>query len=167
MRLKKENTGFYLSVIFTVLWTGLIFSFSAQSKTNSMAASDSAFAFLSSLFASLNIDRQTAVFAIRKLAHFSEYFIFGALITLSMIINKAKMMKPMTAIKTNAFKLLFIILIVPVIDETIQIFSQRGPLVQDIWIDFSGAVCGVLAMLFIMSVAFNKKERSKRKSTAK
>lgn len=35
------------------------------------------------------------------------------------------------------------------LDETIQIFSGRGPMIQDVWLDLSGAVCGALLILLI------------------
>ena len=35
------------------------------------------------------------------------------------------------------------------LDETIPIFSGRGPMIQDVWLDLSGAVCGALLILLI------------------
>ena len=73
-------------------------------------------------------------FEVRKLAHFVEYAVLGALL----VFGTAQ------ANNRNIWQLLFVVLLAAVIDETIQIFSGRTSRVQDIWIDFSGAVIGIL-----------------------
>ncbi|MBQ7058119.1 MAG: VanZ family protein [Firmicutes bacterium] len=39
--------------------------------------------------------------------------------------------------------------LVAFLDETIQIFSGRGPMIQDVWLDLSGALCAILLVLLI------------------
>ena len=49
-------------------------------------------------------------------------------------------------------------LLVSFLDETIQIFSGRGPAVKDMWIDLSGAVLGLLLAL-LLRLLFRKRSR--------
>ena len=37
-------------------------------------------------------------------------------------------------------------------DETIQIFTGRGPQVQDVWLDFAGGAAGLLVMLALWAL---------------
>ena len=82
---------------------------------------------------------------VRKLAHFTEFGALGsefALVTI--LLRKVKLQSIMNC--------LFAGLAVAVIDETIQIFSTRGSLVADVWIDFSGVVAGVMIALLINAI---------------
>ena len=68
---------------------------------------------------------------IRKLAHFFEYAVLGGFLSVYVAIFslKLKMTVPVSIIFgfTAAF-----------IDETVQIFSGRGPMIADVWIDLFG-----------------------------
>ncbi|MBO7633021.1 MAG: VanZ family protein, partial [Lachnospiraceae bacterium] len=46
------------------------------------------------------------------------------------------------------------------VDETIQLFSGRGPMVQDVWLDSAGCFCGVLVMMCGIMIVGKKKKRS-------
>ena len=76
-------------------------------------------------------------FAVRKLAHFTEYFIFGlALTTVFPALGRRR--------KPAPFLELFVFLVIPVFDETIQLGSSgRNSSVIDVWIDFAGCVAGM------------------------
>lgn len=67
---------------------------------------------------------------VRKLAHFFEFFALGMLVSayVSLFIPKIKW-------ALHTAPLAFII---ASFDETVQIFSGRGPSVRDVWIDFFG-----------------------------
>ena len=67
---------------------------------------------------------------LRKIAHFVEFALLGAEISLYIILFTRK----------NIFVLLSFptALMIAFFDETIQIFSGRGPAVLDVWIDFAG-----------------------------
>lgn len=72
---------------------------------------------------------------VRKLAHFTEYALLGCLIFLLMRCIPVK----------SGWRELYgavLAIVVALLDETIQIFSGRGPMIQDVWLDFGGAVCG-------------------------
>lgn len=75
---------------------------------------------------------------VRKIAHFSEFGLLGALLCLRFLRDPD--------VKLIPFSLAFSC---AVIDETIQIFSGRGPSFIDVLIDSAGAACGVALILLI------------------
>lgn len=87
---------------------------------------------------------------LRKLAHFFEFGLLGAeLIMLPIIYGKCSAQAVLNC--------LFFGMTAAVIDETIQIFSDRGSLVSDIWIDFSGVAAAVIVILIIYSIVYKRK----------
>ena len=93
---------------------------------------------------------------IRKLAHFAEYFALSLFLSAyALIFGKA-----MRA------KVLVVLISAPVaaIDETIQIFSNRGAALSDVLLDISGAALG-FAVTFssILLVRKLKRKRAGRK----
>ncbi len=75
---------------------------------------------------------------VRKLAHFCEFGLLGLLLGLR-------------SRKPNC-RVLLLALLCALTDETIQIFTGRGPQVQDVWLDFAGAVTGILAGCVLMLI---------------
>ena len=71
---------------------------------------------------------------IRKLAHFAEHFVLSVFLSTYALIF----------IRTIRAKMIIVLLSVPVaaIDETIQIFSNRGAALSDVLLDISGAALG-------------------------
>ena len=59
----------------------------------------------------------------------------------------------------SLFNCLFVGLSVAVLDETIQIFSNRGSSVLDVLLDFSGVCMGV-----ILANLFNSKSNARKSS---
>ncbi len=76
---------------------------------------------------------------VRKLAHFFEFAVLGALASLYIILYHPK---PTVMLSSFIFGL-----ICALADETIQIFSKRGPAVVDIWIDVGG-FCAAAAIFY-------------------
>lgn len=94
---------------------------------------------------------------IRKLAHFTEFFGLGLELMLFM---RLLVLKMGWSLLINAWTLgTFCALI----DETIQLFSGRGPMVQDVWLDSAGCLTGVL----VMSIGIMLKDGKNKKSTEK
>ena len=90
---------------------------------------------------------------LRKIAHFSEYAVFGFLSAMYMACSTEKLFS-----HKNLGHLLCIGFFVGFIDETIHIFSGRGPMISDVWIDFAGFAAGsVITLLIIYSVRKNKR----------
>lgn len=82
---------------------------------------------------------------VRKLAHFCEFALLGFFLGVQ---RK----------KPNCGALLFALL-TALTDETIQIYTGRGPQVQDVWLDFAGAVTGMIVaylLLWIIPTAVRK-----------
>lgn len=79
---------------------------------------------------------------VRKLAHFAEFGALGCELMLLSSIRKRRGIQPIV-------NCLFAGLSTAVVDETIQIFSNRGSQVQDVLLDFAGAVTGILFILLI------------------
>ena len=80
---------------------------------------------------------------VRKLAHFIEFAALGAtghLFFESLMQDKHK----------RYITLALIGVATPLIDETIQIFSGRGPALSDVWIDIAGYATGALAVFAVL-----------------
>ena len=85
-------------------------------------------------------------YLVRKLAHFTEYAALGVVSHLlfdSLLQDKYKKYMTISLIGVA----------VPLIDETIQIFSQRGPALSDVWIDVSGYIVGLLVISWFFILA--------------
>lgn len=67
---------------------------------------------------------------IRKLAHFMEFFSLGALVSTYVIFFLKRIKWALISFPSVFF--------VAFTDETIQLFSGRGPAIFDVWIDFIG-----------------------------
>ena len=86
---------------------------------------------------------------VRKLAHFCEFFILGIELQLFFSLFNSRKSAFLLALSHGLFTALA--------DETIQIFSSRGPMIQDVWLDFSGVIVGsLIAVAGIMTKANQK-----------
>jgi VanZ family protein len=93
---------------------------------------------------SINIEKSTISFIIRKLAHFTEFFILGCLARKSTI-----------DLKDN--RLLPLIFLVPIMDEFIQSFvPDRAMSVVDMGIDSMGIITGVVLISFFHTLITRK-----------
>lgn len=71
---------------------------------------------------------------VRKIAHFVEFGLLGAELTLyALLFCKNKKISLPSALTLSFFAAF--------VDETLQIFSGRGPMISDVWIDFCGSLC--------------------------
>ena len=86
---------------------------------------------------------------VRKLAHFCEFFILGIELQLFFSLLKSRKSAFLLALSHGLFTALA--------DETIQIFSGRGPMIQDVWLDFSGVTAGSLLALAVIMFRRNQK----------
>lgn len=89
---------------------------------------------------------------VRKLAHFCEFFVLGAELLLFFALSKSRKNAFLLALSHGLFTALM--------DETVQIFSGRGPMIQDVWLDFSGVTVGALVMLSVKVFFQDKKSKS-------
>ena len=88
---------------------------------------------------------------VRKMAHFVEYAVLGCAMWLLVVCLPMK----------DAWRLPFSMvgtMLVALLDETSQIFSGRGPMIQDVWLDFAGATVGLL----ITGLIWQSRKKRKR-----
>ena len=100
-------------------------------------------------------------YAIRKAGHFAEFLFLG--LFLSLLVNTV-----IKRIKDRVFCLSFFAIFVPLMDETIQLFSPgRSAEVKDIWIDIGGFLvgCAVTIVLLLLISAFISSRSLKTKTT--
>ncbi len=146
MRKKLLLTASLLILIF-------IFSQSCMSGDDSSAESGRMLMLILQITNKLPLPFEITEYMIRKLAHFTEFGVFG-------FFTSWTMYEYTNQIKTQIFKLLFILLSVPVIDETLQYFSpERTPQVKDILIDFSGSICGSMLIILIIFILAKKNKK--------
>ena len=90
---------------------------------------------------------------IRKLAHFFEYGSLGALVSiyLSVFSPRPRITVPVSIL--SGFIAAFI-------DETLQIFSGRGPMIADVWLDLFGYV--TLTLIVCLAAAIIKSINRKK-----
>lgn len=78
-------------------------------------------------------------FLVRKLAHFCEFGLLGCELSLMLILRKRQTLQWYVNVAMFAF-------MVAALDETIQIFADRGSSLVDVWIDTSGALTGIVGV---------------------
>ena len=141
--MKKKS---YIAVFFTLVTVIIILHNSMYPIAQSDLQSGFVLRALNRLFSGVGYGIAFTQYAVRKLAHFAEYFFFGLVLTAAVrIIRK----NPHGAF----FFELFLFLAVPVLDETIQLAYQgRNSSILDVLIDFAGGmagmgICGLVLLL--------------------
>ncbi|MFI3324886.1 MAG: VanZ family protein [Clostridia bacterium] len=91
-----------------------------------------------------------STFSIRKLAHFCEFMTLGGLLLLNFFPKN----------RQNLINIIFVGFSVAFLDETIQMFIKgRGSEIKDVWIDFSGLICGIILMYLFVIIVYKVKEK--------
>ena len=142
---QTQNRHKLIFLILTIVWILVIFSFSIQSGSISSLQSGFITSQISRLLLTLNIvvEPKTLSFLIRKLAHFTEFFILGGLVRKS-------------SFELNRKDILYFIFIIPVIDEFIQYFvPERTMTLVDMGIDSIGILFGI-GFISIIYTVFKK-----------
>lgn len=108
---------------------------------------------------------------IRKIAHFVEFGLLGAetaiLVYLAVVFFKSKKSKTESKYEKckltlkYAIKSIFFGCLVAFLDESIQILSNRGPSVKDIWIDLCG-FSFLYLLSYAVAVIISARSKSKR-----
>ncbi|BAR48493.1 hypothetical protein TFKS16_1154 [Tannerella forsythia KS16] len=133
--------------VYTLLTVGVtvfIFTNSLQGGEASGLRSVMVTEWLNRLIGYLGIDYRFTVYAVRKLAHLTEFMLLGLFLTLTLRVYTRSLMPHISWP-------LFAGLFTAVCDETIQLFGRgRGPSLHDVWIDFAGFVIGLCIALFLM-----------------
>lgn len=131
---------FFLYLCLTAVWILFIFFFSMQSGEESSQTSGGIVSLLVEvLFPQGFAYIEQLTFFIRKLAHFTEYFILGVLVVQTL---------KQTKCPKQVLVSLVICVLVASCDETIQLFSGgRSGKIADVVLDSVGAWCGIMGRL--------------------
>ena len=140
----KQNPKLAKLVLLSIAWIIVIFSFSLQSGDESGKLSGGIVAWIVGLFFPEDfVHIELVHFLVRKAAHFTEYFILGVL--LSLTIREAKWKRILLAPWIMGT-------CVAICDETIQLFSDgRAGQITDVMLDSSGVFtgCAMLALVLL------------------
>ena len=140
-------------VIFMIL-SGLSIAFafvhSMMPASVSSAESNSFVMILRSFFQIFGVAPEAVPGLVRKLAHYTEFSVIGAMLTSSAY--SFDRIKPYRYL----VQVLFVGLLTAVTDETIQLFVEgRAGMIVDVWIDFSGVLTGTAVMLLFYTIYKN------------
>ena len=148
-----------LRVILTVLCVltaGFIFFNSSQNADDSEIRSGAVLESLNSMLRALGIGVELSEHTVRKLAHFTEYFVYGGLLS-GAVYSYALNIKGLllTALPLG--------LCTAVVDELIQLMSDgRSCQFSDVILDFSAVLTAVLIMTLILCLIGKKRNRKER-----
>lgn len=136
----KEKRKLILYAGLSIVWTLFIFSFSIQSGEESSQLSGGLISMLVGVIVPSDFAYIGQLeFGIRKLAHFTEYFILGVLVIQTM---------RQTHYSKSRIIAVLICLLVASCDETIQLFSGgRSGKITDVVLDSVGSWCGIIVSL--------------------
>ena len=126
----------YIGIFFIAITLLYIWSNSIQSTSQSNEQSKRVLEVIEEVFRTESLNTEDAQHIVRKAAHVAEFALLGLEMSL-LLFATGKMCRK------NTITILFIGLASAVMDETIQVFSQRGSQVIDIWIDFAGLISGI------------------------
>lgn len=145
----NRRTGLVLGglIALTLLF---IWGNSMQSGAASGAMSGSVRAWLESLLR-MPVDE----FLLRKAAHFSEYALLGAELSLLLNLLSDRYGAPL-ARGRNLLDFPALGFLAAAIDETIQIFTGRGSSLLDVWLDTAGCLTGFFLVFLIFKIIRSK-----------
>ncbi len=149
---KKRRVLLSVIIVLIIAVTAFIWCNSAMAKEDSISFSGGVMEFIKGVIdPDGSMDAELLHRFVRKAAHFTEFFILGALYVL--------LHKNLPHYKEKLMLLApFATLLTAVIDEYIQSFSDRGTAVKDVLLDFSGALCAIA----VMKIVFFLKEKHQK-----
>ena len=137
--------GKWIPIALTVLWCLVIWQFSLAPGKVSSGTSGRVVDFCNEILNDVGIEAKFTGRMVRKMAHFSEFFLLGVLASLSFLVQSIHHWYWLSGL---------VVVPVAVIDECIQLFvPDRGPHVLDVLLDITGGACGVLAFFVILWLA--------------
>ena len=146
---KKEKGIRALLLALLILWTVFIFARSLKSADDSTEES----AFILDLIR--RFLPSVSMHFVRKLAHFTEFFILGCLSSAFLLKAFAGKEKPL---RISAAVSLCYCLAVAVTDELLQLTSPgRSCQLSDMMLDFSGAAAGAVLLTLVFMIIKRRK----------
>lgn len=156
MRTNKAKISF----IIMLFWVAVIFSFSLQPASDSSELSMSVGRRLAELLPVDVVEKLSEVpreqldflhMLLRKIGHFSEYFVLGIFSMVSFL---------QTELRHKKWLGLGFCVLVAVMDETIQLFvSGRSGQITDVLLDSVGALFGILIVLLIRKLFGSRRNK--------
>lgn len=138
-------------IILLILLLGFIWGHSCMSVSESRNESSRVMEFVKPLLEIFVGKGHVTLHLVRKLAHFTEFAALGGVLALLMPVSwKGRGISASCA------------LLAGFLDETIQLFSGRGDQISDVWLDFSGALFGILVLSLLQLFFLRLKQRRKR-----
>ncbi len=157
-RFQKQTASRIIWLALSLVFTLVIFWHSAQDGQASTAESSTVTGALQQVVAFFSPGTTVQEGAVRKAAHFLEFFILSILWLMTLRAFTRRLL-------SNICIPLFLGLSTAVTDESIQLFSEgRCAQVQDVLLDFSGYLAGTvlcLALLFLFAGISKKARRDK------
>lgn len=151
----KNKIGTVVFAVLIALTLLFIFSQSLPGQSTSQAESSRVTELIRPLLAPILGAENVTVGLIRKLAHFAEFSLLGA--------ELAGYLWFLCRKKAQSFiHGFFFVTGAALTDETIQIFTGRGPMVQDVWLDMAGGAFGILFLTFVRFLVFLIRKRRKK-----
>lgn len=146
MQTKKRQIIKWILLAAALLWCSVIFGFSLADAGESTSQSGFMLNLLNSIPEALGLSFRFTSFFVRKLAHFTEFFILGVL-TAGALVS--------FGCKRSALFYIPTVLAVASADETIQLFVPgRAGQLADVLLDFSGGFSGGAVLLVILYFVF-------------
>lgn len=164
-------------IVLTILTVLFIFIQSMIPKEESKKESDAVGEVVEQVIETVAPDNESFKDAvkkdIRKIAHFFEFGVLGSEVALYLFLSYRKRNTILDNIDIP-WRLNYLLksiavclasgLLVSIADETIQIFSERGPSVTDVWIDMFGFsslyFLLITILLSVYSITRNKRQKS-------
>ena len=146
--LKKQSIAIAILVLLIVFTVAFIFSNSMETIPESSEKSEELLEVLTPALELFVGDGNATNHLIRKIAHFTEFFVLGLELCWLFGLWKKPPIWP-----------LFVGLCIALTDETIQIFYERGSQVQDVWLDFSAVVAVTIITYICNIIVFRRRER--------
>ncbi|MCQ2513497.1 MAG: VanZ family protein [Ruminococcus sp.] len=157
--MNNEKTSIKFKIfVFSLTVAFILFAFIHSSMPSDMSDEESiSFMFsLQDILNALGINAELSNHIVRKVAHFTEYTAIGIMLMADAYsFNRLKPYK-------YYLQILFFGLLVPVLDETIQLNVEgRSGQITDVLLDFSGVITGTLLMLAFLTIYVRIKKINK------
>jgi len=131
--MKHRKIFLYLAI----LWTAVIWCHSLQTAVNSASASSQVHGFLTPLLNWLTIPQEAQHAFVRKLGHWAEFAVLGALWMPALLPGDVSW-------RQRILPVLGVCMATAFADETIQLFIPgRAGMIVDLWIDGAGSAAGM------------------------
>ena len=151
--MKKKYVKKLIYCIYLLLLLSFIFGNSIASREDSANQSGAIVESINQILQKVNSPFLIKDIVIRKLAHFTEFFILGASFFGYWVLDKK-------VSRINSFYSVFASCIVAMTDETIQYFSNRGSMMLDVWLDFFSATLAIFTFYLIYTVKHKTKNKN-------